>query len=119
MWNFISLNYLQYKDLSKAIADFTGDIDKLRLLQTTGHVPLILSQRNDCTFEVAMAPCTMELLSKIDTRFSEYKSVATSATQIDAAIIDSHELLLGNREAFKHESSRKTKAQTICEAELL
>src|SRR4051812_15088046 len=94
MWNAISLTPLEYKDLVEAIDDFTCDIDKLTRLQYTGHFPLILANKNELTYNVTVAPHTLEVLGKIDHRFLNYSDDAVKAT-LDASIIDEHDLLLG------------------------
>lgn len=106
MWKSVSLSYLEYKDLSKTIDDFIKDMDKLRDLQTTGHVPLILSQKKETEFKVTIAPDTLEILSKIDNRFTAFNK-EVSPTSIDMHIIDSHDLLMGNKETFKNKILNK------------
>ncbi|HEY5824419.1 MAG TPA: hypothetical protein VIT44_08645 [Cyclobacteriaceae bacterium] len=106
MWNSISLTPLEYKDLVKAIEDFTCDIDKLTRLQCTGHLPLILSTKNELQYNITVSPYTLEVLGKIDQRFLGFKNDAVAAT-VDVSIIDEQDLLLGHKESFKKVIERK------------
>ena len=112
MWKFISLSDLEYKNFNHTIGEFLSDIDKLILLQNSGHVPLILSQQNESNYHVRIAPHTLETLSTIDSSFLAFRGGATHAT-IDAHIIETHDLLLGDKETFKNHITRKAALEEV------
>jgi len=106
MWKFISLSFIEYKELIKAIEAFKQDEIKLRQLQDTGHFPLILADHRERMYNVTLAPGTLDVLSEIDDRFNDYQGGA-KAVAFDYSTIDSHKLLLGHKECFKKQVLKK------------
>lgn len=110
MWKSISLSYLEFNDLKQTIHDFINDIDKLRHLQATSHTPLILSLKKESKFQVIFAKETLEVLSKVEAQFVKFKDKASTVT-MDIHTLESHDLLMGNKETFKNKLAANIEKQ--------
>ena len=105
MWKIHTLSFVEYKDLCVIVSEFVSDMNKLRALQHTSHLPLILARRSGILFHLASAPRTLDVLSEIDHRFSCFNK-GVRVAPVDLTILDTHEVVLGNKQAYRGEVKR-------------